>query len=153
LTLAALVALPVLQAVQVDAADHREAPIVDGLPEGDIGDVFAFLDPNDTSRIVLAMGVNGFAVPAVRGSYSFSPDFLYQFKIDNDGDFREDWVVQAVFFGFGTSQQVRVLGPFRPDRGFVGAVNVLFAGPAAVQGNVEQVLGDPARFQAFAGLR
>ena len=30
------------------------------------------------------MTVNGFAVPAVRSTYSLGPDVLYQFKIDND---------------------------------------------------------------------
>jgi hypothetical protein len=116
----------------VEAADHREAPLVNGRPQGDIGDVFAYLDPNDPSRLVLDLGVNGFAIPAVQGSYTFSTSWLYQFKIDNNGDFLEDWVVQAVFLP-GTPQQVRIFGPFPPDPGFVGATNVLFGGAASVQ--------------------
>ena len=139
--------------VLVEAADHREAPLIDAEPPADITDVYAFLDPNDSSRLVMAMGVNSFAVPAVSGSYSFEPGLLYQFKIDNTGDAREDWVVQFVFFGTGSSQQVRVLGPFQPDPGFVGATNVLLAGPASTTGTAGQVLGDSAGVQAFAGLR
>jgi hypothetical protein len=150
--LSVLLALPVLPVVLVEAADHREAPLVNGRPQGDIGDVFAYLDPNDPSRLVLDMGVNGFAIPAVQGSYTFSTQFLYQFKIDNDGDFKEDWVVQVVFLP-GTPQQVRVLGPFQPDPGFVGATNALLVGPAAVQGSVGQILGNPAEIQVFAGLQ
>jgi hypothetical protein len=134
------------------AADHREAPIVNGLPEGDIGDVFAFLDPNDPSRLVLSMGVNGFAIPAVRGSYSFSPEFLYQFKIDNNGDFQEDQVVQVVFTGTGATQQVRFIGPFAPDSGLVGAVNALRIAPPAATGTVGTILGSATGFQAIAGL-
>ena len=72
------------------AADHRDAPFVDGAPEGDITDVFAFVDPNDSSRLVLEMGVNSFAVPSAPGTYSFSPDYLYQFKIDSNGNGVED---------------------------------------------------------------
>lgn len=154
LILAALVALPILRVARVDAADHREAPIVNGRPEGDITDVFAFLDPNNSSRLVLAIVVNPFAVPAVSGSYTFGPTLLYQFKIDNNGDAREDWVVQISFAGTGSSQQVRVVGPFQPNPDFVGARNLLVLGPTAVpQGSLGQVLGDSAGVQAFAGLR
>ena len=99
------------------AADHRDAPFVDGAPEGDITDVFAFVDPNDSSRLVLAMGVNSFAVPSAPGSYSFSPDYLYQFKIDNNGDGVEDHVVQIKFRNVvGGGQAVAVVGPVRPPR-------------------------------------
>src|SRR5580704_11076556 len=79
------------------AADHRDSPVVDGAPEGDITDVFAFLDPNDKTKLVLAMGVNPFAVPALNDSYRFSTGFLYQFKIDTTGDSVEDFVVQVTF--------------------------------------------------------
>ena len=79
------------------AADHRDAPAVDGAGEGDITDVFAFLDPNDKSRIIVAMGVNPFAVPAATHSYRFSKDYLYQFKIDRSGTYREDFVIQLRF--------------------------------------------------------
>ncbi len=41
----ALVALPTVCPALVEAADHREAPLVNGRPQGDIGDVFAYLDP------------------------------------------------------------------------------------------------------------
>jgi hypothetical protein len=134
------------------AADHREAPIVNARPDGDISDVFAFLDPNNASRLVLAMGVNTFAIPAVRGSYSFSQQYLYQFKIDNNGDAQEDWVVQVAFVGTGSSQQVRLLGPAQPaDPGFVGATNALVSGPV-LQGAVNTTLGDPAGVQVFASL-
>jgi len=70
------------------AADHREAPKVDAIPEGDITDVFLFTDPNDPSRVVMMMNVNPFGNPSENPSFSFSPDLLYQFKIDNTGDAR-----------------------------------------------------------------
>src|SRR5207253_2754506 len=81
----------------VRAADHRDAPAVDGAGEGDITDVYAFLDPNDRTRIVLVMGVNPFEIPALRHSYRFSTGFLYQFKFDVNGDSKEDYAVQVTF--------------------------------------------------------
>ena len=37
------------------------------------------------------MGVNPFAVAALPSSYRFSNGFLYQFKIDTNGDYHEDY--------------------------------------------------------------
>ena len=150
LCVATLFALLGGQKSVIQAADHREAPIVSGLSQGDIGDVFAFLEPNDASRLVLAMDVNGFAVPASRGSYTFSTEFLYQFKIDNDGDLKEDVVIQFYFNLLGAAQQVVVLGPSRPQ--FTGAVAKLLSNAPKLEGDTEKVIGDPSGVQAFAGL-
>jgi hypothetical protein len=69
------------RSISVMASDHRDSPTADANGEGDITDIFAFLDPNDASQLVLIMNVNPFAVPAETPTYRFSPDFLYQFKI------------------------------------------------------------------------
>jgi Domain of unknown function (DUF4331) len=135
----------------LNAADHRDAPLADENPAGDITDVFAFLDPNDSSRLVMAMGVNSFAVPAAPGSYGFSPDLLYQFKVDNDGDAVEDFVVQFKFDGHLFGQTVRVLGPSRPQQ--TGARNKQLSGLPAVQGLAGGMLGHSSAVQAFTGLR
>ena len=47
------------------------------------------------------MNVNPFAIPAESSTYRFSPNFLYQFKIDNTGDAVEDLVIQVQFVGNG----------------------------------------------------
>src|SRR5262245_51243424 len=88
--LAVLVSIPT--GVLLQAADHRDAPLIDEDPSADINDVFVFLNPNDPTKVIFAMTVNGFAVPAVRSSYSFGPDVLYQLKIDTTGDAKEDLV-------------------------------------------------------------
>src|SRR5262245_38831747 len=44
------------------AADHSEAPTADEDRPNDIGDVFAFLDPNDNSKVVITFTVVGFIV-------------------------------------------------------------------------------------------
>jgi hypothetical protein len=138
-------------ATAVWAADHREAPKVDAIPEGDITDVFLFTDPNDASRVVMIMNVNPFGNPSENPSFSFSPDLLYQFKIDNTGDAREDKVIQILFTGVGQSQTVQVFGPDTPNQ--TGARNATLHGAPSASGKFGQVFGDPSGVLAFAGLR
>jgi hypothetical protein len=122
----ALVALLVVipTGVFLQAADHRDSPLADEDPPADINDVYVFLNPSDPTKAIFAMTVNGFAVPAVRSSYSFGPEVLYQFKVDNTGDTKEDLVIQVTFDGFeplrdsrcpasagGGGQFVQVFGP------------------------------------------
>ncbi len=106
---------------QVWASDHRDSPTADANAEGDITDVFAFLDPNDASQLVLIMNVNPFAVPAEKSSYHFSTEFLYQFKIANDRDLDPDLVIQAIFEDVpptvcASGQVIKVFGAARPER-------------------------------------
>ena len=69
------------------AADHAESTSVAGDPGADIADVYAFLDPNDNSKVILALDVEGFIVPSELLNLSFfSPDVLYRFEIENTGD-------------------------------------------------------------------
>src|SRR5205823_4110357 len=135
----------------VFAADHREAPIVDGIPEGDITDVYLFTDPNDATRVVMVMNVNPFSVPAELPSYSLSPDLLYQFKIDNTGDAREDVVIQIVADISGQGQTIRVLGPAAPS--LTGARNILLNSSPSAQGTFGTIFGSATGVQAFVGMR
>ncbi|HEX4750458.1 MAG TPA: DUF4331 family protein [Bryobacteraceae bacterium] len=134
------------------AADHRDAPTVDGLPEGDITDVFTFLDPNDPTRVFLAMNVNPFAIPASSSTYRYSPDFLYEFKIDNTGDAVEDVVIQVMFAGTGVPQTVNVFGPTAPSSTGIQASKPM--GTPTVTGLTGQTLTDSSgQIQLFAGQR
>src|SRR5688500_17826658 len=76
------------------AADHRDAPNMIGAPQADLLDAFAFVNAAN-GRVVLAVTCCPFIVPGT--TQSFGSDLLYQFKIDNDGDFQEDVVVQVTF--------------------------------------------------------
>jgi hypothetical protein len=150
----------------VRGADHREAPLINQDPAADLNDVLVFLSPVDPSRIVFALTVNPFAVPGVRASYSFDPDVLYQIKVDNTGDAREDLVIQVTFAGFEPArdprcpsgpggQFVTVRGPFRPVR--TGVANNRL-GPKAPEvtgcSNQELTGTDSADgIRVFAGLR
>jgi hypothetical protein len=154
LAVACLFAMPLaLLGPNLMAADHRDAPGVDGAGEGDITDVFAFLDPSDNSKLVLAMGVNPFAVPGASPTYRFSPDYLYQFKIDRSGSYKEDLVVQVRFANTSTGQHAFV-SVDSPDPNTVGAVNQPLVNPGtSVDGDVGGVFGDPDSIQVFTGLR
>ncbi len=154
LTAACLMSVPLgLLAPRAKAADHRDAPGVDGAGEGDITDVFAFLDPNNSGRLVLAMGVNPFALPGATPSYRFSPDYLYQFKIDRFNTFNEDFVVQVQFENTPTGQQAYV-SVGTPDPNAVGSVNqILFSPNSKIDGPTGGVFGDSNSIQAFTGLR
>jgi len=135
----------------VMGSDHREAPTVDMMPEGDITDVYSFVDPNDSTKVDFIMNVNPFAVPAESGSYSFSPDFLYQFKIDNTGDAIEDEVIQIKFDQAGQSQTASV---YVGAPTTTGARNTLLgAAPvASVKFNAAAATGSSG-VTVFAGLR
>ena len=77
--------------VAVYAADHAESTSVAGDPGADMGDVFAFLDPNDNSKVILALDVEGFVVPSELLNLSFfAPDVVYRFQIENTGDAKSD---------------------------------------------------------------
>src|SRR5206468_8649159 len=80
------------------AADHAEATLVAADPGADIADVFAFLDPNDNSKVVLALDVEGFVVPSELLNLSFfAPDVTYRFQIENTGDAVADRTIEVTF--------------------------------------------------------
>lgn len=81
------------------AADHRDSGAVDAIPEGDLTDVFAFIDPANQNNAVLILPVNPFLNPSEAPSARFSEELLYQFKIDNGGTPAEDLVIQVEFHG------------------------------------------------------
>jgi hypothetical protein len=140
-------------------ADHRDATRELGDPRTNLSDVYAFVNPNNTVNVVLAMTVNGFTVPGVNPV--FAPDCLYQFKIDNTGDFVEDLVIQIVFDppagpAFSPTQNFTVVGPIKAPR--KGAVNVRartrdlpITGPITSLGNTFTSTAEGIR--VFCGVR
>src|SRR5437016_2501538 len=92
------IAICTLPARHMKAADHAEATGVAGDPGADIADVFAFLDPNDNSKVVLALDVEGFIVPSELLTLSFfSPDVTYRFEIENTSDTAPDQTIDITF--------------------------------------------------------
>lgn len=87
------------------AADHREAPLIQEDPTADIADVYAFLSPDDPSKVVVALTVNPFAVPAEAVTYHFSPNVKYRFHFDADGDGRHERQISIQFSSVGPDGQ------------------------------------------------
>lgn len=64
----------------VQAADHRDSPLVVGDPAADINDVYAFVDPNQPGRLVVAATV----LPLAGAGSRFSNAVQYRFHFEND---------------------------------------------------------------------
>ena len=69
-----------------NAADHREAPLIQEDPTADIADIYAFVHPDSPDALTLAMTVNPFSVPEEAITFNFSPNVQYSFHIDSTGD-------------------------------------------------------------------
>lgn len=133
------------------ASDHQDSPNVELNPLQDMTDVYAFPSPT-AGRIVLIMNTRAFLTPAAAPGASFDRNQLYQFKIDNTGDAREDKVIQVTFDGTGSTQTVSVRGPVAPPvQGAMG--NTVSAAATAVSGAINSNLGSATAMQAFAGAR
>lgn len=130
-------------------SDHQDTPEVELNPKMDMTDVYAF-PGSAPGRIVLVMNSRAFLTPG--DDATFDPDLLYQFKIDNNGDAKEDKVIQVTFRGEGTAQQVQVRGPIAPP--VVGAMmNEIADVTPAVTGALNSTLGTATNIQVFAGPR
>ena len=138
------------------ASDHMDTPEVELNPRMDINDVYAFPAGNGTStdRVTLIMTTSS---PIVGQNASFDPALLYQLKIDNTGDAKEDLVFQITFDeGTGAAQRYNIVGPVVPSTSGTppggGVVNMLVPG-SSVSGTVGSTSGSATGVQAFAGLR
>src|SRR5438105_936038 len=153
-TLALLTAVGLIGFTSVRAArasDHQDNPLVELNPSYDMSDVYAF-PGSAPDRIALVLNSHGFLTPAQTPTASFDPNLLYQFKIDNTGDAKEDRVIQVTFKGTGANQIVEVRGPMAPP--VVGAMENQVANvDPIISGPVNQVLGSAGGIQVFAGAR
>lgn len=135
------------------SADHKDAPLISEDKALDLLDVFAFVSPEDNSKVVFAATVNGFTVPGEL-SVGFAQNALYEFKIDNNDDNVEDLVIQATFDKIGSAQQVTVRGPAKPKvKGatsrLLGSKEIQVTGAA----NGSTLTSADATVRVFAGLR
>lgn len=91
----ALLSLP--QAV-TRAADHSEAPLADHDRPADIGDVYAFLDPADNTKVVFAFTVVGFIVPSENANQgAFDSNVRYRLELEETGDAVADRFIDVTF--------------------------------------------------------
>jgi hypothetical protein len=153
-TLTALGAVVAIAATSIRAArasDHQDNPLVELNPAMDMSDVYVF-PGSAPDRIALVLNSRPLLTPASTPSASFDPNILYQFKIDNTGDAKEDRVIQVVFKGTGAAQTVEVRGPMAPPV-VGGMMNTLSNAAPVVTGAINQSLGSATGVQVFAGTR
>jgi hypothetical protein len=153
IAIAALAALGVgvFTTRHVWASDHQDSPDVELNPSWDMTDFYAF-PGSAPGRIALVLNSWAFLTPAETPSTSFDDNLLYQFKVDNTGDAKEDLVMQMVFTGSGATQTVSLYGPVAPP--VVGAMgNQLTTSKPVLTGLVNTVLGSATGIQLYAGAR
>jgi hypothetical protein len=98
------------------ASSHREAPITALDHTADITDFYAFVSYDHPDRVTFILNVDPFLQPGNGPNYfPFDPSIVYQIKIDNDWDAREDVAFQFRF-------QTHILDSGLPV-GFAGAGN------------------------------
>jgi hypothetical protein len=138
----------------VVASDHMDTPTVEYHPQYDVNDVYAF-PGSSPDRIALVLGTSSPITPARTPTAAFGDkdEVLYQLKVDNDGDTKEDLVFQFTFTGAAGSQQVTVRGPMKPNE--VGTSNTLLKtnDNKELTGAVNHVFGSSSGMQVFAGTR
>jgi hypothetical protein len=139
------------------ASDHQDTPEVELSPRMDLNDVWVFPGSSD-SRIVLAMTLSSPLTPSTTAAARFDPNALYQLKIDNNGDAREDLVFQILFDDSTNAQgqvvgaqRVSVLGPIAPRD--TGPDNRLASSTPALTGTLGTSFGSATAMQVFAGPR
>lgn len=94
----AVAAVSALAATAASASSHREAPAIAEDPFADNTDVYAFISPNDSDRLVMVANYVPLLLPASGPNfYKFADSVRYEILIDNDGDARWDVKYQWKF--------------------------------------------------------
>ena len=101
LTCAGLAVLGISSFTPVTASSHREAPLISQDPLADNTDVYAFVSPANQDKVTMIATFIPLEAPyGGPNFYKFDDNVLYEIKVDNDGDAREDVTFQ---FRFKTS--------------------------------------------------
>jgi hypothetical protein len=96
--------LPLAVAPGAFPANHREAPITALDHKADITDVYAFVSYADPTKVTLMFGVDPLLEPGNGPNwFPFDPEILYEIKVDNDFDAKEDITFK---FRFATEQRL-----------------------------------------------
>ena len=138
------IALTLMLSHTAQAANHREAPITALDHKADITDVYAFRSygGDATPRVTLIMGVDPLLEPANGPNwFPFDPDILYELKVDNNYDAKQDIVFE---FRFTTEQ--RLPGLFQVYAGIEGGADAPANSPSPVSPGTPIV---PDRIDSF----
>lgn len=95
------------------SSDHQDSPLMVGRPGADITDVFVF-PAADPKKVVLAMDVHPLIPAGMANTVAFDPGVMYQFKVNTNGGFKENRVIQFRAIGSGSAQRIAMYGPTAP---------------------------------------
>jgi Domain of unknown function (DUF4331) len=142
----------------VYGADHGDAPNASNDTAADINDVFAFLDPNDNSQIVLIHTVRGFIAAGENANFGqFDHRILHFFELELTGDA----VADAVFFFTFSPQASRTVPQTMTVYVFIPSTNALFTlftAPTTISTTADTppaqtvTTHGPTGIRAFAGM-
>src|SRR5215510_15140254 len=80
------------------ASSHREAPLISTDPQADNTDLYAFVSPDRPDTVTMVANYIPLEEPAGGPNFaSFDPSVLYEIKVDNNGDGKEDISYQFRF--------------------------------------------------------
>ncbi|HKA25995.1 MAG TPA: DUF4331 domain-containing protein [Gaiellaceae bacterium] len=80
------------------ASSHSEAPLISQDPRADNTDLYAFVSPDKTNTVTMIANYIPLEQPASGPNfYSFDDTVLYEIKVDNNGDGRDDLAYQFRF--------------------------------------------------------
>ena len=97
------------------ASSHREAPLTLLDPMADNTDVYAFVSPDDDTKVTLIANYIPFQIPSQGPNYyPFDPNVVYAIHVDNNGDAVED-----ITFEWRFTTEIRNTGTFLYNTGVV----------------------------------
>jgi Domain of unknown function (DUF4331) len=142
----------------VRAADHGDAPLASSYAAGDTNDVYAFLDPNDNSQIVIILTLRGFIAAGENANFgNFDPRILSAIELELTGDAQADLFA---FVGFGpqilrtTPQTATISVATGPDQApilsFTAPTTISSVAAAAPPRTI--TTHEPTGIQFFAGM-
>jgi hypothetical protein len=152
LALCAALAVWLAPPVPTVASNHIDSPLSTQDRGANITDQYAFLDPNDNSKVVLILGTQGFIVSGEHfGLDIFDPHQRYRWEIENTGDARPDAYIDVYYSpgtGHLTAQTATIVLP--NGHRFTAPTTIAVQTPVA---NPPVITTDPATgVKFFAGV-
>ncbi|MCA9189159.1 MAG: DUF4331 family protein [Pirellulaceae bacterium] len=105
-SLALFFASILISAATLRAADHLDAPALDGDGQVDVNDLYAFQSPSNPDNAVLIMTVNPFA--GAISPTDFGTDVDYELQVDSNGDAMADITYRTRFSPSANGQDLFV---------------------------------------------
>jgi len=129
------------------ASDHIDSPLVAQDRGSDIADLWAFLDPNDNTQLILALSTQGFVVSGEHfGMVIFDHNIRYRFEIENTGDAKPDAAIDVLYSpGLGRlTTQTATVSLFSNPKARPGDLVASFSGGTTLSNQEPQPAPAPA---------